>query len=249
MAMKCTILTVTVLLLAPLAALHTAGQERPVAGKASFDICSFGATGDGKTLNTAAIQKAINACHAAGGGRVVVPAGVFLTGSVRLKSRVVLRIEAGATLRGSPDIREYGLETAPLNWGGWWKFVSHQLAPCLIYAEDAEQIGLEGQGTVDGQGGRLRKVFPNAGDSRRPMLVRFQHCRGVTVRDLTLLDPASFTTFFVRSRDIAIEGVTIRSRETGNGDGLDFDGWTLGQTQASYSYLLGVFLRTKANSR
>ncbi len=95
MAMKCTILMVTVLLLAPLAALHTAGQETPVAGKAALDICSFGATGDGKTLNTAAIQKAIDACHAAGGGRVVVPPGVFLTGSVRLKSRVVLRIEAG----------------------------------------------------------------------------------------------------------------------------------------------------------
>jgi hypothetical protein len=77
---------------------------------------------------------------------------------------------------------------------------------------------------VDGQGGHLRKVFPNAGDSRRAMLVRFQRCRGVTVRDLTLLDPASFTTFFVHSRDIAIEGVTIRSRQTGNGDGLDFDG-------------------------
>ena len=222
--MNRTILTLTVLLLAPLAACHAAGQQVPAAGKTSFDIRAFGATGDGKTLNTAAIQKAVDACHAAGGGCAVVPAGVFLTGSVRLKSRVVLRIERGATLRGSPDIRDYGIATAPLNWGGWWKFVSHQLAPCLIYAEDAEQVRLEGQGTVDGQGGRLRNVFPNAGDSRRPMLMRFQHCRGVTVRDLTFLDPASFTTFFVRSQDIAIEGVTIRSRQTGNGDGLDFDG-------------------------
>jgi hypothetical protein len=224
MAMTHSIQIVTVLLLAPLAALHAAAQETPVTGQTAFDIRTFGATGDGKSLNTAAIQKAIDACHAAGGGRVVVPEGVFLTGSVRLKSRVILRIETGATLRGSPDIRDYDLATAPLNWGGWWKFINYQLAPCLIYAEDAEHIGLEGKGTIDGQGGRLRNVFPNAGDSRRPMLVRFQHCRDVTVRDLTLLDPASFTTFFVRTQNIDIEGLTIRSRHTGNGDGLDFDG-------------------------
>ena len=153
-----------------------------------------------------------------------MPPGVYLTGSVRLKSHVVLRIEMGALLRGSPNIRDYTIATAPLQWGGWWKFIAHDLRPCLIYAENADQVGLEGKGKVDGQGGGLRKVFPNPGDSRRPMLLRFQHCRGVTLHDVTLLDPASFTTFFVHSQDIAIEGVTIRSRQTGNGDGLDFDG-------------------------
>ena len=204
--------------------LGVAGQQGPPIGRASFDIRSYGATGDGRTLNTAAIQKAIDACHAAGGGRVVVPAGVFLTGSLQLKSHVILRVERDAVLRGSPDINDYGVETAPLDWGGWWTFISHDFSRCLIYAEDAEGVGLEGGGTVDGQGGRKHNFFPNAGDSRRPLLLRFQQCRNVSVRDVTLLDPASFTTFFVHSRDITIENVTIRSRHSGNGDGLDFDG-------------------------
>ena len=86
---------------------------------------------------------------------------------------------------------------------------SSNFAQCLLYAEEAEQVGLEGPGTVDGQGGQLHKVFPNANDSRRPILARFQDCQGVTLRDVTLVDPASFTTFFVHSRDIDIEGVTI----------------------------------------
>ena len=186
----------------------------------------YGAIGDGQTLDTAAIQRAIDACHAAGGGRVMISAGVFLTGSLQLKSRVILQVEEGATLRGSASIGDYDLRTAPLEWGQAFASFSLAAAPCLIYAEDAEEIGVAGRGIVDGQGGNLHKKFPNAGDAvqRRPMLVRFQHCRAITVRDVTLRDPASFTTFFVHCQDIAIEGVTIRSRQTGNGDGLDFDG-------------------------
>jgi hypothetical protein len=207
----------TALLLAPLAALHAAEPK-------VFDITAYGAKSDGQTLNTAAIQKAIDACHASGGGTVLVPRGVFVSGSLRLKSKVTLRLERDAILRGSPDIADYTVETAELHWGGFWKFAASQWRQCLIYAEDAEEIGIEGPGTIDGQGGRERKVFPNAKDPRRPMLVRLVGCRKVTIREVNLLDPASFTTFFVRSEDIHIERVTIRSRNSTNGDGLDFDG-------------------------
>jgi hypothetical protein len=207
----------TALLLAPLAALHAAEPK-------VFDITAYGAKSDGQTLNTAAIQKAIDACHASGGGTVLVPRGVFVSGSLRLKSKVTLRLERDAILRGSPDIADYTVETAELHWGGFWKFAASQWRQCLVYAEDAEEIGIEGPGTIDGQGGRERKVFPNAKDPRRPMLVRLVGCRKVTVREVNLLDPASFTTFFVHSEDIHIERVTIRSRNSTNGDGLDFDG-------------------------
>ena len=215
--MKHTLTLLTALLLAPLATLHAAEQR-------VFNITAYGAMSDGQTLNTAAIQKAIDACHAAGGGTVLVPSGVFVSGSLRLKSRVTLKIGEDAILRGSPKIADYSDETAPLHWGGAWAFAASQWKQCLIYAENAEEIGIEGPGTIDGQGGTELKVFPNANDPRRPMLVRLVGCRKVTVRDVKLLDPAAFTTFFVRSEDIHIERVTIRSRKSPNGDGLDFDG-------------------------
>ncbi len=189
-----------------------------------FDITTYGAKSDGQTLNTTAIQKAIEACHAAGGGTVLVPSGVFVSGSLRLKSNVTLKIGKDAILRGSSQIADYAMETVELHWGGSWQFAASQWKQCLIYAEDAEQIGIEGPGTIDGQGGRERMVFPNANDSRRPMLVRLVGCRNVTIRNVKLLDPASFTTFFERSEDIHIDRVTIRSRNSPNGDGLNFDG-------------------------
>ena len=215
--MKPTLTLLTALLLAPLGALHGAEPK-------AYDITAFGAKGDGQTINTSAIQKTIDACHGAGGGTVLVPSGVFLSGSLRLKSRVTLKVEKDAILRGSPKIADYAVETAELHWGAYWTFAASQWKQCLIYAEDAEQIGIEGPGTIDGQGGSERKVFPNANDPRRPMLVRLVGCRKVTVRDVKLLDPASFTAFFVRSEDILVERVTIRSRQSPNGDGLDFDG-------------------------
>ena len=109
MIMKSTILTVTVLLLAPLAALHTAGQERPVAGQAALDICSFGATSDERDAGEHGGDSKGDRClRMRRGANVVVPAGVSFTGSVRLKSRVVfVGSKTGATLRGSPDIREF----------------------------------------------------------------------------------------------------------------------------------------------
>lgn len=212
---------VTILLLV----LQVVLQAEP-ATNSRLDVRQFGAVADGKTMNTAAIQKAIDSCHAAGGGRLIVAGGVFLTGSVQLKSGVTLVIEEGTTLLGSPDIRDYGVATVPIDWGWTYKKTAIAFAPCLIYAEKAQHVGLEGKGTIDGQGGRARNIFPNRGDAdmRRPILVRFHECRDIALRDITLLDPAAFTTFFVHCRDIVVEGVTIRSRQTPNGDGLDFDG-------------------------
>jgi len=207
-----------------------AGPQPPVASGSRetgvYDVRAFEAVGDGKTLDTGAIQRAIDACHAAGGGRVLVQGGVYLTGSIRLRSNVVLHVEAGATLLGSPRIGDYGIATQPVNWHQ--RFASMGLASdrCLVYGEDAENVAIEGPGTIDGQGGRKRNLFPNREDPehQRPMLVRFQNCRKVSLRDITLVDPAFFSTFFVHCRDILIDGVTVRSRHTGSGDGLDFDG-------------------------
>jgi hypothetical protein len=212
---------IAALLLAPLISLHAAEPK-------VFDITTHGAKGDGTTLNTQMIQQAVDACHEAGGGVVSVPKGVFLTGSLRLKSGVVLRIEKDAILRGSPKIADYAVETAELHWNQFsiFKTFNVQYRPALIYAEDAEQIGLEGSGVIDGQG-REKGVFPNKDDAQRrhPILIRFEQCRDVKLTGLTLIDPGMVTTFFVRSTDIQIERVTVRSRNSAAfGNALVFAG-------------------------
>jgi polygalacturonase len=182
-----------------------------------FDVRTYKAAGDGKTLDTKAIQAAIDACTAAGGGRVVLSGGRFLTGTLYLKSNVILFVEAGAVLLGSPNLGDYATDTHRNMYAG-----EPQLDRCLLFARDADNIGLEGPGTIDGQG----KSFPNTGDpsKSRPMMIRFINCKKVSLRDVTLLNPAAWTSAFLYCSDIAAHAVTVSSRANGNGDGMDFDG-------------------------
>lgn len=112
----------------------------------TFDITRHGAKGDGTTLDTAAVADAIAACAAAGGGRVVVPAGTFLTGAVHLKSNVELHLAAGATLLFSTDPAHY-----PMVFTRWEGVELINYSP-LVYAYKAKNIAITGAGTLDGQG-------------------------------------------------------------------------------------------------
>lgn len=123
--------------LATLASLALLGGVPRRLRAAVFTPQGHGAVGDGLTLDTAAIQAAIDQAHAAGGGRVVLAPGRYLTGSLTLRSRVTLHLERGATLLGSPRIADY-------RRGAKW--------PALLIAVDAEAIGVTGEGVIDGQG-------------------------------------------------------------------------------------------------
>lgn len=184
-----------------------------------YDIRDFGAIGDGRTLNTEAVQAAINQCHEQGGGRVLVAGGDFVIGTIRLRDHVVLRVEAGAVLLGSTDIADY----APDTHKNMYKNEPH-MDRCLIFARGATGFGIEGNGTIDGRGGR--EHFPNQDDPMgyRPMMIRFLDCEGIRMRDITLRNPAAWTSAWLYCRDIVVDGITIESRANGNGDGLDFDG-------------------------
>jgi polygalacturonase len=177
-----------------------------------FDVRSLGAAGNGTVKDTAAFQQALDAC-AKGGGEVVVPAGNYLIGSVVLGSHTTLRLEKGATLLGSPDAEDYPLIQA--RWEG-------RLREChraLIYASNATQISIVGEGSIEGNA-----ALGNLRNPRGPCLIEPVECKRL------LLD--GFSTKFVRLWSIHIafcDGVvarnlTIRSeRGRSNGDGIDVD--------------------------
>jgi polygalacturonase len=182
-----------------------------------MDVTAFGAVPDGKTVNSAAIQKAIDACSAQGGGTVRFTEGQYLSGTIELKDGVTLRLEKGAVLLGRTDAADYR-NLDPFTDGS-----GNPMGYALIVAVDAAHVGIEGSGTVDGQGPGLKaRQKPY---TMRPFLVRWVRCTDVTVRDVHLTNPGAWTLNFAQSKGAVVEGVTIRARGTGlaNNDGINID--------------------------
>lgn len=176
-----------------------------------FNVRDFGAVGDGKTDDTLAVQQAIDACARTGGGVVALHNGVFLVGSLELRSHVDLNLSSTATLLGSPNASAYHLDE---------KTPYRLIGRSLIYARGCEQISITGQGTIDGQGARF-----NAGDrDERPVLVRFRDCRNVKIEGVLVKNAASFAVHPIHCRQVRIEGIRIDSRVRPNNDGIDLDG-------------------------
>ncbi|MBK8811879.1 MAG: glycoside hydrolase family 28 protein [Acidobacteria bacterium] len=121
--------------------------KAPKFKKRDYPVTKFGAVGDGKTLCTGAFRKAIETCHKSGGGRVVVPAGDWLTGAIHLKSNVNLHVQKGATIRFSTNPNDY----LPLVHTRWEGMELMHISP-LIYAYGQTNIAVTGAGTLDGQG-------------------------------------------------------------------------------------------------
>jgi polygalacturonase len=179
-----------------------------------LDIRDFGAVGDGKTLDTAAINKAIDACAQAGGGQVRLPPGRYLSATVRLKSHVTLYLDAGARLIGAKDPNLYEHPTVPsfmpeARWGKWHR--------ALLLADGAEDIEIAGAGVIDGN-----RVFDPTGEEkmRGPHTFVFVNCRKVTIRDVSFVDAANYAIYFEVSEQVDVRNVKI----TGGWDGVHFRG-------------------------
>jgi polygalacturonase len=181
-----------------------------------FDVREFGAKADGVRLDTSAIQAAIDACSKAAGGTVIFPAGNYLSGTIVLKSRVALELDAGAVLRGSKNLADY-----PSHIPATRSFTDTYTEKSLIYAEKAESIFIQGRGTIDGQGAAFEGPY-----KVRPYLIRVIDCRDVSITGVTILDSPMWVQHYLGCERVNIRGITVRSRVNKNNDGIDIDGCT-----------------------
>lgn len=200
-----------------------AGAEGPrTAPSMPVSVREFGARGDGKSLDTSALQAAIDACAAAGGGTVVLPAGVYLSGTVFLKSRVALWFQPGSVLLGSTELAHYPPVTPRFRSYTDVNYVERS----LLYAERAQDVALFGQGIIDGQGDAQVFQLPSDREhyKQRPYLLRMIECQRVSVAGLTLRNSPMWVQHYLACDDVVIDGVTVSSRVNANNDGLDIDG-------------------------
>lgn len=190
------------------------GASTLAAGQ-THDITQFGAAGDGTTINTAAIQRAIDTCSADGGGKLVIPAGKFVTGTIQLKDNVTLHLDDGAEILGSTNAADYRNVDPFIDGTG------AELGYALIVAVDAHHVGIEGKGAVDGRGLALKAT--QAAYTIRPFLVRWVRCESVHVEDVQLRNSGAWTMHFFQSQNASASRVTIRSLGLANNDGIDID--------------------------
>jgi hypothetical protein len=220
------------------AALAAQGAKRPPVHPDSghfFDVRTLGATGDGKTKDTPAIQHAVDLCAQSGGGTVYVAPGTYLTGTIVLRSNVNFHLESGAVILGSKEIADY----KPLANDAGPKLKGDANAKHLIFARDAENLTISGSGRINGQGPSFwvpseRKVPPPEDawrdvatydwkplDRASPMVELF-NCKNVRIEDVTFENASGWTFRPIECDTVVIRGLKIRNPVIGpNTDGID----------------------------
>jgi len=181
-----------------------------------YDVKHLGANGNGSTYDTQVIQNVIDSANVNGGGVVYFPPGKYLIKTLKLKENITLHIERGATILGSTELYEFDPELGAFKDSGGKKF-----GTALIFAKDVHNIGIKGEGTINGQG--YEKFYPKKEGVYRPSLIRFIRCRSVKVEDVTLLNSAAWVQHYVDCEDLTIQGITVRSYSNKNNDGLDIE--------------------------
>jgi lysophospholipase L1-like esterase len=189
---------------------------------AASNVNDFGAQGDGKTLNTEYNQKAIDQLSETGGGELFFPAGKYLTGTLKLKSHVTLRLSKGAMLSGSTDLKDY-----PVIEVGYVSHINRYTNRFLIYAENAENISITGEGTIDGQGDdpnfKADITDDLLGIRSRPYVIRMISCNHVYIAGITLRNSPSWMQHYLHCSNLRLENLQIFSHGNYNNDGMDID--------------------------
>ncbi len=185
-----------------------------------------GATGEKVAkgaLATPAIQRAIDACAAAGGGTVRLGRGDYVSGTIDLRSGVMLEIAEGSRLLASTDVADYPERRArrptvqDSNMG---------MNQSLIFAEGCERVGLAGKGTIDGRG--TKDNFPGeqttGSTPGRPFLIRMLDCKNVVISGLRMRDSPCWMQNYLNCEDLIVDGIHVENQVNHNNDGLDIDG-------------------------
>jgi len=193
----------------------------------SLHVSSFGAVGDGKTLNTDILQRALNSA-ATQGAKLVIDGGQFVTGTLIIPTNTHLHIEEGAALLGSNNIADYQRSAR-----GWYT---------LLSAHKASNISISGGGKIDGRGRQTalnidymhhsgerpvdnynsRRMRPHESD--RPQIIDFIDCHQISIFDVTITNSASWVQTYYHCTDVHIDNIKVVSDAYWNNDGIDFDG-------------------------
>jgi hypothetical protein len=220
-----------------LGAVTHARAGAPARAGALWDVTRSGAVGDGRTSDTEALQRTIDACGEAGGGVVLIPPGQFVTGALFLRNHVHLQLTAGATLLASQRFEDF----PPVR--GRHEGIERTVYASLINGHDLERVTVSGPGLLDGRGPpwwkaaevtmKLRDAakLPREAESPpeaplkwpRPRMVNFIRCRNVLVDGLTIKDSPAWNVHLVYCQDARVSGVTMRGQDARGTDNLVID--------------------------
>jgi polygalacturonase len=191
---------------------HDVSSAAPPSAGVRLNVRDFGAAGDGRTKDTLPVQLALDRCSVLGGGEVFVPAGDYLTGALAIRSNTVLRIDAGASLLGSPDLVDYPI--TEVRWEGRWiKGYAGYLC-----ANDAENIAITGAGKIIGNAAIAGRVDRQTG-MRHPALIEFTSCRNVFLEGCVTRQNDMWSIHPVYCDTVTIRNLIVQ----GGADGIDVD--------------------------
>lgn len=185
----------------------------------TFNVREHGAMGNGQTLDSPAIQSAIDACSALGGGTVHLPAGQYLTGSLFLRNNISLHLDSGATILGSENPDDY-----PIIHSRWEGKHQNTFAP-LITGQNLNNVSVIGRGTIDGCGAKWWQAKKDGTLAHpRPRLISFSDCTNVLIEGITAINSPSWTINPVHCQNVTIHGITIiNPADSPNTDGINPD--------------------------
>jgi polygalacturonase len=190
-----------------------------------YNVRSFGAVGDGKSLDSPAINTAIESAFANGGGKIIVPAGIYLCGSIHLKSNIELHLLPGAIIKAAPASMKVYDESE--SFGGFPEYQDGghtYFHNSLIWAEGQDNISITGRGMIDGEG-LTKKDTENAGNVQGGSIgtgdkaIALKLCTNILIRDITIFRGGHFAIIITGCEKGTIDNVTIDT----NRDGIDID--------------------------